>query len=56
MAQQVAAVPGLTVTEAVDERYREVLSEAALELLVGLERRFRGPRQELLRRRAERQD
>ena len=56
MAQQVAAVPGLTVTEAVDERYREVLNEAALELLVGLERRFRGPRQELLRRRAERQD
>ena len=56
MAQPVPAVPGLSITAALDERHHEVLSAAALELLVELERRFRGPRQEMLRRRAERQD
>jgi malate synthase len=40
----------------VDERYREVLDATALQLLVDLERRFRGPRQALLQRRAERQE
>jgi len=55
LAQQVA-VPGLTVTETVGDRYREVLSEEALGLLVELEHRFRGPRQALLQRRAERQE
>ena len=56
LAQQAAVVPGLSITEAPSDRYLEVLNTAALELLVELERRFRGPRQALLQRRAERQE
>ncbi len=56
LAQQAAVVPGLSITEAPSDRYLEVLNTAALELLVELERRFRGPRQAILQRRAERQD
>ena len=56
MVQRAPVIPGLTITEASDERYQEVLGAPALKLLVELERRFREPRQALLRRRAERQD